>query len=479
MNQERKLTFKNLLSYGVGDIFGGGSFVVINLLFIYFLTDVAKLNPALAGLVVLAGKAWDAVSDPIMGYITDTTRSKYGRRRIFFLIGIFPIILSFVAMWIPFSSESQIVKFIYYACAYVFFSTAFTMVMIPYSALNAEMTREYKDRTRLSGARLIFSQFSSLISGTVPKMIVDTFPDKAQGFLVMSIVFAIFFALPWLVVFFGTWELPDVQVENKSLVDFFKNLLVIWTNKSFRVHIGLYICAYSALDLIMAMFIYYLTYYIQKPHVFTMCLGAMLVTQVSFLPVYVFIANKKGKGFAYRVGVSIWAIALVSSLLFDSATPLQYIIALSILMGAGMSAGTMIPWAILPSVTDVGELITGKQQAGVYAGAMTFIRKLVQAVVLAVFGIVLQAIGYKANTVQSPETLEYLRLMFALVPSSLMLLGIIISMQFKITPVTHPMLIQEINRLKAGGSKSTVNQKVKEICETLTGYKYENLFKKQ
>ncbi|NMB64876.1 MAG: MFS transporter, partial [Spirochaetes bacterium] len=78
MNQERKITFKNLLSYGVGDIFGGGSFVVINLLFIYFLTDIAKLNPALAGLVVLAGKAWDAISDPIMGYISDTTKSKYG-----------------------------------------------------------------------------------------------------------------------------------------------------------------------------------------------------------------------------------------------------------------------------------------------------------------------------------------------------------------------------------------------------------------
>jgi len=479
MNQERKITFKNLLSYGVGDIFGGGSFVIINLLFIYFLTDVAKLNPALAGLVVLAGKAWDAISDPIMGYISDTTKSKYGRRRIFFLIGIIPIILSFIAMWIPFSSENQIIKFIYYAFAYVFFSTAFTIVMIPYSALNAEMTREYKERTRLSGARLIFSQISSLISGTVPKMIVDSFPDKSQGFLVMSIVFAVFFALPWIIVFFGTWELPDVQIENKSVFDFFKNLLVIWTNKSFRVHIGLYICAYSALDLIMAMFIYYIKYYIQKPHIFTMCLGAMLVTQVLFLPVYVTIANKKGKGFAYRVGVSIWAIALVSSLLFDSSTPLQYIIALSVLMGAGMSAGTMIPWAILPSVTDVGELITGKQQAGVYAGAMTFIRKLVQAFVLAIFGAVLETIGYKANTAQSPETLEYLRLMFALMPSTLMLIGIIISMQFKITPVTHPVLIQEINRLKAGGNKSTVSQKVKEICEMLTGYKYENLFKKQ
>ncbi len=479
MNQERKITFKNLLSYGVGDIFGGGSFVVINLLFIYFLTDVAKLNPALAGLVVLAGKAWDAISDPIMGYISDTTKSRFGRRRIFFLLGMVPIILSFIAMWLPVSFESQMVKFIYYALAYIFFSTAFTMVMIPYSALNAEMSREYKERTRLSGARLIFSQISSLISGTVPKMIIDTFPDKGEGFLVMSIIFTVFFALPWIIVFFGTWELPDVQIENKSLSDFFKNLLVIWTNKSFRVHIGLYICAYSALDLIMAMFIYYLTYYIQKPHIFTMCLGAMLVTQVLFLPVYVFIANKKGKGFAYRVGVSIWAIALVSTLLFDSSTPLQYIVALSVLMGAGMSAGTMIPWAILPSVTDVGELITGKQQAGVYAGAMTFIRKLVQAIVLAVFGGVLGAIGYKAGVVQSPETLERLRLLFALLPPSLMVCGILISLKFKITPVTHPIIIQEINRLKMGGSKAEVEQRVKDICETLTGHKYEKLFKKQ
>jgi len=69
--------------------------------------------------------------------------------------------------------------------------------------------------------------------------------------------------------------------------------------------------------------------------------------------------------------------------------------------------------------------------------------------------------------------------MFALVPSSLMLCGILISLKFKITPVTHPILIQEINRLKSGGSKDAVEPFVKKVCEVLTGYKYENLFKKQ
>ncbi len=179
---ERPVRIRNLMAYGVGDIFGGGAFLVIGTLFYFFLVKTVGLSPLLGSMVFAIGKIWDAISDPLMGYISDITRSPLGRRRVYFLAGIIPIALAFISMWIPLKASSQWVLFAYYSFAYVLFSTVFTMVMVPFAALNAEMSTDYKVRSRLSGARLIFSGVASILAGTIPKMIVNGYPnDPGMG----------------------------------------------------------------------------------------------------------------------------------------------------------------------------------------------------------------------------------------------------------------------------------------------------------
>ncbi len=227
MDQPRPITIKSLISYGVGDIYGGGSFLIISLLFMFFLTDTVGLAPALAGLVMLPGKVWDAISDPLMGYLSDNTRSRFGRRRVFFLAGILPVALTFMAMWVTVRADNPYLSFAYYALAFIFFRTAFTMVMVPYSALNAEMTMDYKLRMRLSGARMIFSQASSLVCAVLPKMLMDRYyaDNMEQGYLVMAAIFGVFFALPWIFVFMGTWEIAGAAREqHASVAGFFHDL---------------------------------------------------------------------------------------------------------------------------------------------------------------------------------------------------------------------------------------------------------------
>jgi hypothetical protein len=161
----------------------------------------------------------------------------------------------------------------------------------------------------------------------------------------------------------------------------------------------------------------------------------------------------------------------------DSASFFPFIIIVCILIGGGLSAGVMIPWAILPSVTDVDELITTKKRAGTYSGAMTLIRKLVQgAIAIPLVGVVLGVIGYHANQPQTLDTLFNLKLFFMVGPIALIIIGILVGLTFKITPKTHSILRDEINRLKGGGSKDDVETEVKSICEKLTGIKYEKLY---
>nr|HPJ22849.1 MFS transporter [Clostridia bacterium] len=116
----KKLTKGEIITFGTGDLFGGGGQLVINFFYLIFLTDIVKLNPGLAGVVVLISRIWDAVSNPLMGLISDNTKSKFGRRRPYILLGSIGIVIAFIMLWWPVSFGSQAATFAYVLFAYLF-----------------------------------------------------------------------------------------------------------------------------------------------------------------------------------------------------------------------------------------------------------------------------------------------------------------------------------------------------------------------
>ncbi len=311
----RKVKTRNILAYGCGDFFGGGSFLIISTLFMVFLTNVAKIPPQYAAIVVLIGKGWDAISDPLFGILSDKTKSRFGRRRIYFLIGIIPIIISYALLWNSFKFDSLALKVIYYTFTYTLFSTVFTAVMVPYNALVSEMSIEYKTKARLSGAKMAFSQFSALIAGTIPAYIVNNlYKDSPQvGFRLVGIIFGILYAIPWIFVFIGTFEQENIQKHESalSLKESFKELKSLLNNRTFKIHIEMYLLAYVAMDILSTSFIYYTTYYLFKAEQFYYFLGVFLLAQLLSLAFYINFSNKKGKAVAYRLGASIIIVVMI------------------------------------------------------------------------------------------------------------------------------------------------------------------------
>ena len=481
-NDYPQLKKRNYISYGLGDLYGGGSFFLISTFSMYFLVSIVGMNPLLAGLIPGLGKIWDSVSDPLMGYLTDNNKSRFGRRRVFFLIGIVPIMVTFTLIWVPVPFESQVSLFIYYFFAYLMFYSCSTMVLVPYSALSAEMTHDFSMRNKLTGTRMVFSMAATLFGGVAAQPLIDSFSNQSMGHFIMGLVFSIIFAVPYIFVFLGTWELP---VETKGINEkqsIFRNFGSIYKNRTFRIHIVMYICSYAAMDVLMAWFKFYVIDYLKNPGVVTIGLGAILITQILALPVYVKLSNSRGHAFAYRSGLIIWALAIAAMSFHRPGSSMLLLVLNCIMVGAGMSAGVIIPYQLLPFDADVDELITSEKRAGTYAGAMTLIRKLIQgALVLPVLGLLLSVIGYKTGSgetiAQSAETLLRLRLIFVLAPIVLAVTGIIVSFSFPVTPETHRVLMDEIDRLKQGGSKSQVTAEAKKVCERLTGLSYEKLYK--
>ena len=476
---ERPVLLRNVIGFGIGDIYGGGAFLIVGMLFMFFLTEVVGMKPALAGLMFGVGKIWDGITDPLMGFLSDRTNSKRGRRRVYFLWGIVPVALTFALLWVPIRTDSQALLFAYYLFAYILLDAALTMVMTPYSALPAEMSSDFKVRNRLSTSRLVFSGLSSLLAAILPKMIIDSFPgDPGKGHLVMGIVFGLIFALPWIFVYRSTWE-NDAKREIDPDENLFRAFSTIFRNRSFRVQFSMYVLAYTAMDVLMALFTYYLTYYLGRPGLYSVAMGSLMIVQLAVMPIYTAIANKRGQALAYGIGMAVWALGMVLTRGLSSSSPLIVVVAVCALIGSGTSAGVLMPYAILPFVIDVDELITGEQRSGVYAGAMTLLRKLVQGLfALPAIGFMLQGIGFVSGATQSPDTLSKFFAFFIGVPGVLILLGIVAATRFRITPGTAAVLRAELKRLRAGGRKEEATPETIATCEILTGRPWSECWRK-
>lgn len=397
MAQERKIKIWNYIAYGAGDLYGGGAFFLVTTFSMYYLINVIGMHPVLAGLIPAIGKIWDAISDPLMGYISDRTpQNRFGKRRVWFLISIIPIAVTFALIWFPTEIADQAGKFAFYTLAYIFFFTVATISYVPYAALAAEMTQDSKERNSLSGTRILFSFISTLLAGVLAKPIINLFGQDKMGYFVMGIVFSLIFALPWITLYLGTWEIPELQNKSKNNRSFLANFFSLFKNRSCRIHIIMYVCSYGTLDIFMSWIMFYLVDYLDKEAYFVVAQGALLLTMIAMLPLYVKIANKKGHAVSYLIGLSLFVLGMIFMSFQTPNMHVGYLIANVILLGAGISAGCLIPHALLAFVTDIDRLITNEERAGTYSAAMTLTRKLfLGLVIMTGLGVLLTEIGYR------------------------------------------------------------------------------------
>lgn len=458
---ESKLPLATKLGFGAGDIFGGGALVVVGFYYLYFLTDVIRINPALAGIVFLVSKAWDAVSDPLMGIISDRTRTRWGRRRPYFLIGVILVFLSFFLMWRPVSYNREIYRFAYALFTYIFYSTVYTLVWIPYNALSSELTLDYDERTSLSSYRIFFSTLSSIVCAVAPLEIVKMFNDKTTGYTAMGLILGVFFALPYLAVFFTTKERVEFRPvsEKPSL----KTFTAPFKIKAFRRVLGMYLFAFVAMDTLMTIVIYFMTYYILQGDQTNYVLGTMLVVQIISIPFYYKLSKRTSKKAGYMTAACIWCITMLFSLFLGPGLPVFLVYLFSAFIGSGTGGIIVMIFSILPDIPDIDELNTSQRQEGVYSGLFTFMRKLSSALAIFLISNAIMLAGYKApieqtvegvievvKQTQSTEFILILRLVFAFLPFAFLIIGLMFARRYPLSHEVHARLRGYLEKKRAG-----------------------------
>ena len=272
------------MSYGACDIYGGGAFVVISTFYTVFLTKALGMPPALAGMIPLIGKVWDAVTDPIMGNIADRTVSKFGPKRFWILVGSIISALTFVVMWIPFKAGGNTTaQFIFYMLMYMLFSTGFTIVMVPYNGLLPDMVDDYTVRAKFSSTRMIFSALGAIIAGLIPTLMIKDNTNAGQ-YLTVALIFAVVFLVTILITFFGTWE-HHKPAQKVSMGETFTQSFTVFKSRSFRLFIAIFIFGQCAADFITGLAVYYVDDVLNAygGGNFTILMGVLLVAQLEHL----------------------------------------------------------------------------------------------------------------------------------------------------------------------------------------------------
>lgn len=422
--------------YGLGDLTINAVLASLALVYTsYFLTQVAGLRPALAGLVPLVGRVIDAFADPLMGRISDRTSWRAGRRRPYFLIAALPFGISFAAMWFDLPNASQAARFAYYAAVYCLNALAMTVLAIPYLALLPEMAVDYDERTSLNTYRNVGSLVGIFVAVAM-RPLAEGLGGGARGYGLAAALVAVLLVLPWPLIHRHSFERPDFR-ERGSASDWWGELRQVLRHRSFNLLTAAYLSGRIAMDLVGALMILYLGYWIGRPRDFEVVMGVFLLAVALALPLWLRLARGRDKASMFLVG-SLWWMA--GGALFAFATPewpVATLAAVAALTGIGYAAVDLMPWAMLGEVIDEDDLASGERREGIYNGIFTFLRKLGGALAVFLALGLLDVLGFQRGGEQPEAVRQAIRWMTALSPALFLAVGVVILWRYPLTRRAH------------------------------------------
>ncbi len=494
--KERKITLLNRLGYGSGNLVGSGALAISAAWLVIFYTQYAGLSMGEATFIYSFALLADMFMNPIAGFITDAFNNtklgrKFGRRRFFILLAVPVLGILNPLMWIVVPNG-----FAYYFVIYLIYNLMYTMVMIPYDALPAEMTTDFEERTYLSGLRSIFGKIANFLTAAVPGIFFGVFGNSnPQAFFVMGCAFGVLMGGAMLIVYLTTWERPvdettmekvesPVEAIKKLFTDIFSTIRI----KTFRNLLGMYLFGFGAEWLFNSTFAYFVMYVLglEKANASAWQSMSSILQLISTLVVMGIVA-KKGFRKPYMIAEGVVISAVIAYVLCGvfhvdaaSAAGAAGITAIVVVFGLGTGAVYYIPWQTYLFVADVDEVVTGRRREGTFSAAMHLCGKLMNSAVVAILGMWLQFNGYVSGTsgdITQPASVTTAILQIMVVGiCGLTFLGLLSAKFMKLDRDTDLIVQQECKRIADGGRMEDVDPEVKRICEELSGVQYEICF---
>ena len=467
------------ICYGLGGFMDGGAVAMMSCVMLKYMTTMG-VAMAMASTIMMLAKIWDAITDPLMGFISDNTRGKYGRRKPYIFFGGVSVIIAIFLVFLPIRSWGVSAQgFVpYILIMYLFWNTCSTLSQVPYTSMSSDISPAFKERNNANTVKLVFVAAASGLAYVLPLVFVEALINKdgymfmsnispTHFWLLMSIVFGTLFGGGLIICGLFTKErVHDNSPKEKfNFKKFVMNYAKPYKNKSYRWHIAMYASAFMCMDMISALAVYYATDVWHGYKLFGMNMSSLLiiaplmVAAFIMFPLVRYVMDKKHKAFAFRMGLPFYILGGILLAVMDpSWTPPIMVPIVAFIMGLGFGGAQMMPWIIFPDTVDVEELASGTHPTGTYSGMMTLARKIAGALGVGLVGWVIGLAGYQENTTgdatvyieQTPAALMSIKLTLGIAIVIFMSISLYASFKYTVTTKKLIRIRYFIDKNKAG-----------------------------
>jgi GPH family glycoside/pentoside/hexuronide:cation symporter len=437
-----RLEGSRVLGYGLPS-FGTAMILISVALYLpNYYTDELGVTAGMLGWVFLLGRVWDAVTDPLMGHLSDRTRSRWGRRRPWFLVSALPLWLVFYLIWAPGNDLTPSDPFVHLLVCYLALYTFWTVFNIPYQSLGMELTPHYHERTRLFGVRQAFYIAGTAAGMLAPQIFAEVMGSKEAGYARMGAIFGGVTLLLILLAFLRVRE--EGGTAARGTPPFLRGLQITFRNRAFLVLLGVYLFSVVGGSFIAPLTLYVAKYVIREEWVVKYVMLAWLVGSLASIPMWLALSRRWGKNRTWSVALVVATAAYALSYSYHEGTWVRWIL-LAVVVGAASGCTMTLGPAIAADVIDSDELDTGRRREGAFVGVWSFADKA--AVGLAVFlGMQgLELFGYRPNVEQAPAVVEGMKFLYCLLPAIFHLAAVLVFQRFPITPEVHADIRRQLD----------------------------------
>jgi GPH family glycoside/pentoside/hexuronide:cation symporter len=446
-SEEGSLSARAKLLYGVGDVGNAVVNSAVQFFLMIFYTDAALIGPALAANALLVGKIWDGINDPLFGWLSDRSSSRFGKRRVYMIFGALPLAVAVMLLWFVPQGLGNVGLFFWIAGTFILFDTVWTLTNVPYYALTAELTEDYDERASLTAVRMVLGVPAYIVGAALTPALVGLFAAKRTGYGVVGVVYGLLAAAALWVSAAGIRERRAIA-ESRAQAPPLRTFLDTFRNRPFLQLMAAYLLANTAFALVRTLLAYFLTYQLGMEDQVPVVMLTLLVFVALFLFPWKWLSGRWNKGPAYALGLAVGGLSVAATFFLPhEPTPWVYLVA--VVAGIGFSAQWVFPWAMVPDVVEHDRLATGEHRGGMYYGVWGLATKISDGLGIIATGWVLQSFDYVPNVEQGARTLLGIRLFFGPVPLIFFALALPLLLRYPITRRSHAELRERLAIRKA------------------------------
>ena len=436
---------KTMILYGLPPVGAGYMFCIVSLYVMKFSTDVLLIAPAVMGLIFGISRFWDAISDPLVGYLSDKTNSRWGRRRPWLFWSVIPVFVSFWMVTAPPESLTGMLLILWMGAGVILFYSAQTMFIVPHMSLGAELSDDYHERNKIFGARhagWVLGYISALATMYWLIKAEQAGPEQVRALAgAQSIYAGIFSAILLLACVYGIRERSEFA--GRGAEKPWTAAKDIWQNSHARLLLIVIFIENLGGAVITILTLYNAQYVLKAPTMAPFFILAYMVWSLILVPIWMPLARRVGKKRLWIYSMVVTGFAFGGMFFLNEGDDLILIVLASIAGAAGGCGGTINP-SIKSDVIDYDEYQTGERKEGAYFAAWYFVTKSAYGVMLTVTGFALGIVGFMPNVEQTEGVILMMKFLYGGIPFIFYLAGAFLLMRFAFNEKEHGEIVAQL-----------------------------------